>query len=344
MIKFSSLKEITVLKNPLNNFIEETQTIEYREDPLLGGWARININRAKRVHQSQDKNEVSPDIVKKSCETCFFCKENIEKKTPEFPEKLKIGKRLKQGSAVLFPNLYPFAKYHAVCVLSENHGAQLGGITAKNVEDALLASIKYIRAVYKSDSSAEFASINMNYMPPAAASIIHPHLQITCDSKPSAYQKEAYEKSAKYYRENKKNYFEELAKTDKERRIMPGKNSMWLATFAPSLANDITGIFLKKSSFFELSSADIKNMAKEISGIFGALHKLGARSANMTIFSAPLSEKSRSFALHARIGTRPAMQNNYTADKGFMEVFHQETVVSTIPEDVAKDVKAFLKT
>ena len=163
-----------------------------------------------------------------------------------------------------------------------------------------------------------------------------------CDSKPAAYEEAAYKKSGEYYKRTKKNYFGGLAKRDLERRITLGKNSAWLATFAPVLANDITGIFSGKSSFFELSSPDIKNMAKEISQIFGALWKLGARSANMAIYSAPLSEKNRWFTLHARIGTRPTMQANYSSDKGFMEILHQETVVSTIPEEVAKSVRELI--
>ncbi len=337
MIRFNSFKERTVLKNPLNNFLEETQTIEYRQDPLLGTWSRINIDRAKRVHQSSTAN--TPQAVKTSCENCFFCKNNVESKTPEFSAKLGIGKRLKVGGAIIFPNLYPFAKYHAVCVLSENHSANLNEITPKNVEDALFASIKYIRAVYKTDSKAKFVSINMNYMPPAAASIIHPHMQIICDRKPTVYQGMAYEKGMAHYKKSKKNYFEELAKSDKVRRIKSGKSSTWLATFSPVLANDITGIFSGKASILELSDADIRNMAKEISQIFGALWNMGVRSANMSIFSAPLGEKCKHFTLHARIGTRPEMKPNYSSDKGFMEVLHQETIVSTIPEDVAKEVR-----
>lgn len=340
MIKFSSFKEKTVLKNPLNNFAQESQTIEYRQDPLTGRWSRININRAKRVHQATIADE--PGEKKNVCEKCFFCKGNIEKKTPEFPEKLKIGKRLKHGGATIFPNLYPFAKYHAVCTLSENHGAGLNEITAKNMEDALSASISYIKAVHASDKGAKYASINMNFMPPAAASIIHPHLQVICDSKCSSYESSVFEKSGKYYRKTGRNYFEDLAKTGKSRIIKSGKTSVWLAAFAPSLANEVNGIFLKHVSFFDLSPEDVKRMAKEISEIFGALENLGARSANMSIFSAPLSGRSVGFALHARIGTRPEMRANYSTDKGFMEVLHEEPVISTIPEDVAASMRGEL--
>ncbi len=340
MIRFNSFKEKTVLKNPLTDFVLESQTIEYRQDPLRGTWSRINISRAKRVHQANSDNEQQEK--QNVCEKCFFCKGNIDAKTPEFPEKLKIGKRLKQGGAAIFPNLYPFAKYHAVCTLSENHSAGLNEITGKNVEDALTASIKYIKAVHSSDKSAKFASINMNFMPPAAASIIHPHIQIICDSKPSSYEESSLEKSGKYFRKTGKNYYEDLAKAGKSRIIKSKKNSVWLAAFAPSLANEVNGIFLKRASFFELSPEDVKSMARDISEIFCALWKLGARSANMSIFSAPLSGKSVGFTLHARIGTRPEMQSNYSSDKGFMEVFHEEPVISTIPEDVAANMRGEL--
>jgi len=340
MIKFNSFKEKTILKNPLNNFTQESQTIEYRQDPLRGTWSRINISRAKRVHQANAAGE--PQEKKSVCENCFFCKGNIDSKTPEFPEKLKIGKRLKYGGAVVFPNLYPFAKYHAVCTLSENHCAGLNEITPKNVEDALSASISYIKAVYASDKSAKYASINMNFMPPAAASIIHPHLQILCDSKPTAYEETSRMNCKAYFKKNGMSYFEDLAKASKSRIIMSGKNSVWLAAFAPSVANEVNGIFLKRASFFDLSPEDVEYMAKEISEIFGALWKLGARSANMSIYSAPLSGSTKGFTLHARIGMRPEMRANYSTDKGFMEVLHEEPVISTIPEDVAASMRGEL--
>ncbi|MBU4246720.1 MAG: hypothetical protein ABIF85_05780 [Nanoarchaeota archaeon] len=341
MIKFNSFKEKTVLNNPLNNFAEEMQTIEYRQDPLVGRWSRININRAKRTHQAQNKGD-SGEAVPKSCDTCFFCKANVERKTPEFPKKLKIGKRLKSGGAIIFPNLFPFAKYHAVCTLSENHGAGLNEITAKNLEDALTASIKYIKAVYASDKKVKHASINMNFMPPAAASIIHPHLQIVCDSKPSTYEEQSYLKSKKYFKKTGKNYFEELAKTDKIRLVKSNKNAVWLAAFSPVLANEVIGTFLKKTTVMDLSESDIKTVAKEISGILNALYALGARSANMSLFGAPLDEKSKHYTLHARIGMRPEMRANYSTDKGFMEIFHEEAVISTIPEEVAANMKGEL--
>ncbi len=340
---FQRIVEKSVLKNPLNTFAEETQTIELRQDPLLGTWARININRAKRVHQSLgEESGALKELIKKSRENCFFCMENVEKKTPQLPAKLGLGARVKINGFVLFPNLYPFAKYHAVGVITQKHDAKLGEITPEEWENALSGSIKYLRAVLKLDSAARFASINMNFMPPAAASIIHPHLQVICDRKPTVMQQLLHEKSRGFYKRTGKNYFEALAKEDRERRIISSKKMAWLATFSPSAANDITGIFHGRQSLFGMTESDIKIFAKELSRIFSAYDAVSSGSANMSIFSSPLGGENKFFTLHVRIISRPALQEFYTADRGFLEVLHKEPVVSAIPEELAKSMRKLI--
>jgi len=152
-----------------------------------------------------------------------------------------------------------------------------------------------------------------------------------------------YEKSRAYYKKNKTNYFGDLARQDKERQILSSKKAAWLATFSPSAANDITGILAGKSSLFDLSAGDIKSFAKDLSRIFSAYWKIGARSANMAIFSAPLDERNKFFTLHARIVSRPALMQFNSSDRGFLEVLHKEAVISTIPEDLAKNMRGAIR-
>lgn len=345
MIKFLSIREQSVLRNPLNGFAEEAQEIELRQDPLLGTWSRINTGRAKRVHQTRAGESAGLDsIMQKSREGCFFCMENVGKKTPALAPELGLGERMRRGTFLLVPNLYPFAKFHAVGILSKKHDATPAEITPKEWENALSGSIDYLRAVFRKDKKARFASINMNYMPPAAASIIHPHIQIICDIKPTVYQEALFEKSRHSYKKSRRNYFDALAREDTARRIGRSKKMCWIATFSPSAANDITGIFLGKSSFFELEKADIAAFAKELSRIFSAYSgALGARSINMSIFASPLDEVQRHFSLHARIISRPDFREFWNSDRGFLEVLHREPVVSTIPEDVAARMKERLQ-
>jgi galactose-1-phosphate uridylyltransferase len=59
----------------------------------------------------------------------------------------------------------------------------------------------------------------------------------------------------------------------------------------------------------------------------------------MSIFSAPFDEHlGHFFSLNVRIISRPS-SHIYTSDRGFLEILHGEPVVSTIPEELAKELR-----
>jgi galactose-1-phosphate uridylyltransferase len=94
--------------------------IEYRCDPLTHEQTRINPDRAKRLKQAESDIRLK-EIIRESRATCVFCPEQIEEKTPTFPEAICKGGRIKIGETVIFPNLNPFAENYAVGTLSEGH-------------------------------------------------------------------------------------------------------------------------------------------------------------------------------------------------------------------------------
>ena len=136
-IKFEKEIRETKLLNPLSNFQVEVQPIERRRDPLTGKWCRINLKRVERVKQNVVRG-VDPllEIVERTRKSCFFCPENLEKKTPRFPSDLVSEGRLKVGSACLFPNLYPFGEYHAVGIFSGAHYLKLNQFSPDSSEIA----------------------------------------------------------------------------------------------------------------------------------------------------------------------------------------------------------------
>ncbi len=58
--------------SPLKDFSMDTQTIEYRKDPLFSTWCRINVNRTERVKQWKSDGDIG-DLIEKSKMGCFFC-------------------------------------------------------------------------------------------------------------------------------------------------------------------------------------------------------------------------------------------------------------------------------
>ena len=73
--------------------------IEYRFDPLTLEQCRINPKRAKRVKQAESDVELS-EVISKSRERCVFCLEQIEVKTPKFPEYISREGRIKRETTV----------------------------------------------------------------------------------------------------------------------------------------------------------------------------------------------------------------------------------------------------
>ena len=190
-IEFKRVFRSAKIHSPLDNFDLVEQKIEFRKDPLTDHYSRINKLRAERVKQASLPNESYEEnlqsVIENSSKKCFFCPENVEKSTPRFPKELGLGDRIRKGTFTLFPNLFVFSQYHAVGTLGEQHFTQLQEFTAEIWQDAFEGSIEYFKAVNKFDNKVKYPSFNFNYLPPSASSIVHPHVQIIQDVKPTKY-------------------------------------------------------------------------------------------------------------------------------------------------------------
>jgi galactose-1-phosphate uridylyltransferase len=323
--------------SPLKDFKEDEQNIEYRKDPLTGKWSRVNIQRSKRVMQGQGEYDYEA-LVERSRQNCFFCPQNIEKSTPKFDSKLISKGYIKKGETRVFPNLFPFARHHAVATLTEQHFLRTGGFEKKHVEDTLLASIDFCKQVQSSDKNSGFVTFNWNHLFPSGASIIHPHVQITLDSRPT-YMTERILEESKKYRENKgKNFWKALIEEEKrlnERYIKSTDGISFLASYSPFGNNEVLIIFERESSFTELEDRAVGNLSEGIIRILKGYEEMGVESFNLTTYSGPSDRKSENFNLNMRFISRAPPKPYYTSDVGFMEGLHFERVVESLPEDVA---------
>ena len=338
MAKIEFVKDIikSEFLSPLKNFGQDSQAIERRKDPLTDGWCRINVNRPKRFVQAE-KIKIKPD------KKCFFCPKNVEVTTSKFLPSLIPEGRIKVNEFILFPNLFPFGKYHAVGVLTKKHSLQLHEITPEMWRDCLTGSIKFFKSVNEKDSKARFPSINFNYSHSAGASILHPHVQVLLDLLPTVMTDKYYRKSWEYFDKNKTNYWQNLISQERNgERFVGENNSMaWLTGFAPICNDETIGIMKGNvSSFFELNEKQISDLSEGIHKIFNGLYKVkGVTSANMTVFSAPLDDRlGNFFSLNVKIISRPS-DKAYTSDRAFCEIIHREPVISGIPEELAKDLR-----
>lgn len=329
--------------SPLKEFQLDVQPVEYRRDPLTKSWCRINVKRAKRVKQGQIKSDYS-DLVEKSAKKCFFCPDNIEKDTPRFPPEISKRGRLKLGETAVFPNLFPFAEYHAVATVSEKHFLDLAEFKQNQIKNTLQAGINYFRRVYGHDEEVKYPSFSWNYLPPSGASIVHPHVQLIADRVPT-YLTDSYLKaSAEYHKEHKENYWLKLIREEERlgvRFIGRTGDITWMTSFAPFGNNEVKAIFEDCSSLIELTPREINDFSKDVKKVLNFYAYLGVHSFNLTSYSAPMGEKINSFCLNMKIISRPSPQGYYTSDAGFMELLHRERIVEALPEDVAKEIQKF---
>lgn len=326
--------------SPLKNFEEDEQPIEYRRDPLLGKWCRINVKRTQRVKQGQERANYF-DLIEKSREGCFFCPENLEKSTPKFTREIASEGRIRCGDSVVFPNLFPFSTYHAIATVTRQHFKELNEFTVSEIVDTLKASLTYFRRVNAYDHQARYPSFNWNHLPPSGASIVHPHVQLMVD-RDATFSLDFYLQASKnYWEKNRKNFWEELVKREKggERFIATTGNICWFTSFVPLGNNEVNAVFQGKSGLLELRGEEISSFADGLVRVFRAYYKMGVRSFNLTTYSSPIGEKRQDFWLNVKIISRPSPNAYYTADAGFMEILHRERIVESMPEKVAEIVR-----
>ena len=329
------------------------------QDPLTKQNSRINKLRADRVKQAslpgESFDENLNQLISTSAKKCFFCPHNVLKSTPKFPDELGVGDRITIGDFALFPNLFVFSENHAVGTLGSKHFTKLADFSTEIWFNALLGSVKYFKAVFQNDDNQKYPSINFNYLPPSASSIIHPHIQIIQDISPTTHTNQLITKSKEYLKTlpNKSsssgNYWLDLIASEKEigERIISDNEFMsWVASYSPIGKNEITGIIkIPKTDITKFTDMELKDLAKEIVTALKALYfGRGATSINLSMFLGPIDQDlSDSFRIIIKIVTRPTLMPNYTGDIGFMELLHTEPIAAASPETIAETVKKYFE-
>lgn len=316
------------IRTPLKNFEVEEQKIEIREDPLTGERTRVNVNRTKRFHAAYfDIN----DFIESSRKDCPFCPENLDRFVSKFFGKKE---RIEANGITVFPNLYPYSSNHAILVMTKEHYLPLNKFTP----DILFLSFQAAQEFFK-EFNGKYPSINFNYMPPAAASLVHPHMQLLSEDRPLSYQEFLLKKSKQFYSRTKKNYWLELIKEEKrlkERFIGETEHFIFLAKYAPRKNDNILIVAKGISSLLEMGEKHTKDLAEALSLVFKSLQeKLNVNSLNLSSFSGT-KETKKFYRLNFEIVSRARLKPYYTTDIGFMEYMQKEPVAETLPEETAK--------
>jgi len=339
-IRFDSSEVKATLLNPFNGFAEETHTVEVRKDPLLGGQSVYNPrlkDKVKFFFGDCDAGLIDK-LVEDSARTCIFCGEMLESNTPRYPQGLVAEGRIRIGEAVLFPNLFPVGKYHCVITLSKAHFLKLTDFSSEIISDGLRASQSFVKAVYNRDQEASFVAVNANYLFPAGATLVHPHLQMLITPTAYSYHERLIQACHCYYRENHSEYYPDLIEKEKgigSRYIAQSGGWHWLAAFSPMGNNEIVAVHEKEHDFGVLSDSDLINLASGVSKVLALYDSLRHLSFNYSIYSARSPFSGEGFRCILKIISRQNLYPNYRNDDYFLQkLLHTELIIN-LPEELA---------
>lgn len=293
----------------------EEKTIEVRKDSF---WKR-RVRIMARVGLEITSIENFDEVINKPC---VFC---TPEKLAKFDEKIFGEKMLENEYAFLFPNINPYAAHSAVCAFKK-HYIKPSDFNATMIENNLELCMKYLEKVREMDEKAKYFSINWNYMMPAGASILHPHMQVVASEHPTTYMEKVMED---------KNAFKEYVHEEiKSERFVGSINNIEIFTpFAPFGFNEVVGVV-------EGSLKDnISNIASVLEKIISYYASIGRNSFNIAIYSS----FDDSIPLHFRCITRQNMVKYYRNDCMFFEKLHEEVILEKKPEEVAMELREFLK-
>lgn len=318
--------------------------VEYRFDPLSGRETRINPERAKRLKPAESGDGQLKEVIEKSRANCPFCPERIEEKTPVFPFEIGERGKIKRKETIIFPNLNPFGQNHAVGVLSDKHFLEINEFKEELIADNLLAAQEYFLSLQKADPEATWPIWVLNYLPPSAGSIIHPHTQILLEKRPVPELQILLGECIKYWAgSGQKNYWQDLIKREKEERVrFIGEIGLVtvMASFAPRGFNEVLFIVRERSSLNQLTEKDIVDFASALAKVLAGFKEMGVGSFNVVSFSDRIdSKREHYYWLNFRLISRPYPRGLYTSDTGPMERLYGVAVIDTLPEITAERVR-----
>ncbi|WP_456432580.1 hypothetical protein, partial [Thermosulfuriphilus sp.] len=321
----------------------EDQEVEIRWDPLLGHQSLFNpiLEDKVRLFFGQHDWELVKKLAEESKGFCFMCPDKVRTATPRYPEDLIPGGRLIKGECTLFPNLYPVGLYHAVITVGEAHFRELKDFSERLVQEAFEVAIDFIDRVFQKDASAQVAMICANYLPPAGASLLHPHFQVYITSQAPPLLARVLEASFSFYLACGQNYWETLVGEEEERgeRFLGrlGRIS-FLSAFSPLGTNEVQAIF-EGPQWPSLS--DLADLAKGISAILKGYQTLGYGTFNFTFYLPPRGEEPLWFSPHLRIITRQNFSPYYRTDDYFIQRLLSAELILLPPEKLATRLRSY---
>jgi len=334
-VEFQSDKKRARLHDPRKGFAEVEVESEVRRDPLTGNSARI-CHFTLAATRAPDLTE----MVRVTGAQCPFCPERIEAVTPRFPEELVAGGRLRRGGALVVPNLFPYDDVSAIAALCPEHFHAMDAIPERIVVDGLTAARDFLRLGARRFAAGEgYGIVTWNYMPPAGASQVHPHMQVVATADPGNALRRELAAAQDWLARTGHPFAEALLETERDGPRWVGEQGgiAWFAPFAPSgLLGDATAVFPGRTSVTDLSDAEIAGFAGGLVRVLRGFAGQGLWSFNLCLMSDTFGAASGRHWLVARLLPRFYLNPTlHISDASYMHLLLEERFAMVYPEEVA---------
>lgn len=342
-INFAVSRQESVFHSPFQNNERVTQSLEVRTDPLTGHQSVFNTGlegKAQILFPDTDYTYMA-QRAEETVGTCFLCPADWRKNTPTYPEEFLPTGILEHGQAALFPNLFPVAAYHSVIRLGDRHFRKLDELPPDLLADGFTVALDFVRKSVAFDPTMRFPTLNINYMLPAGASLMHPHMQILNSPTPSSHHQMLLEKSRQYKKQNNASYWADLVNAEKsidQRYIGRTGKAHWITAFAPTGYNEIQAVWPRLQNFLQFSQNDIADLAEGLSHILKTWHTMKLSSFNFACFCAPLTDpvtEDSEFCCFMRMVNRQNVIPHHRTDDYFFQKLLKNELIVNPPEKLA---------
>ena len=302
----------------------ENARVEIRYDPLTLQTSRI-----------VQKTPPFGELEEGSDPFCPFCDGVIEKVAARSPV-LKDGIAWR-GEAAIFSNITPYSKYSFVIRLTKDHSPSIENFRASHFRDALML-IKEAMTLIDAENHYHFAGIN--YLRSAGGSVRHPHMQYIASQTPTDYFLRLDVRAREFYRKNGVDYWTWLVEAEKEGERYVGETYgvEWVAAFAPKGFYHLIGVCTERN-VAEMDERSLEGLGGGIIKYMSFLKSKKMNAYNASIFFG--DGRGEHFRTHIHLVARTPMSRFYWNDTFFMKMLHDETIVYTLPEAFAAELRGF---
>ena len=310
--------------------------LRWRRDPLTGASARI-------LTGIKLQPAIRPDLTELTAKPAFcpFDSEHLETATALFPAELTAEGRIRVGKTVVVPNVMAYATHSAVGIYDPGrHFLDLEELTPSLAGDALAGMVRHARAVRRLDPAAAWSSVNGNYLPPAGASLVHPHLQSAHDAYGLTGQRLLADKSKEWH-DTRGSYWAALvdAEAGGPRWVGHIGRVAWLTPFAPGGFHEVWAVVAGAADVTELTVEDCRALGQGLSRVLATYRAWNLASFNFAVIGGGPQAHQHGHQVVLKVVSRSNPEPWYRSDATYFERLYAEALIDLSPEEVADGIR-----